>query len=59
MKSAAGKHQTHSAMSGTDTDKLSSPMVLIGGSLMATFLFIVGGIATVAHPSETERKTMV
>lgn len=41
------------------TNMLRRPILLIGGSLMASFLYIVGGIATVAHPSEAERKTMV
>jgi hypothetical protein len=35
------------------------PILLTGGSLMATFLFILGGVGTIKHPNSSEKHLMV
>ncbi|KAI5464230.1 general substrate transporter [Mariannaea sp. PMI_226] len=35
------------------------PLVMIGGSAMAIFLFLVAGMSTIAHPNQAEKNTMV
>ena len=46
-------------MKGSEANDQLRPILLTGGSFMAFFLFILGGVGTIHNPSATQKNVMV